>query len=154
VILWQTPVLDRSQADVNHAKELWDIGYNNLTDTQKAEYIAGLKGSLNTSDLLRIENNIQLLSDVLELNLTTYNGNVPDIPNATYYDNLLSNVESIRSAYTIYDNTPATPSEPINEFLKVNSIEQILTDVYKILNSNFHYYTGQKLYSGRRIGLL
>ena len=67
MILWETPVLDRSQADVDYAKELWDIGYNNLTDTQKAEYIAGLKGSLNLSDLYRLQNNIQLLSDVLEL---------------------------------------------------------------------------------------
>ena len=154
MILWETPVLDRSQADVDYAKTLWDIGYSNLTDTQKAEYIAGLKGSLNTSDLLRIENNIQLLSDVLELNLTTYNGNIPGIPNVAYYDNLISNVEAIRSAYTTYDNTPATPSGPINEFSKINNIEQIVTDVYKILNSNFHYYTGQGLYSGRRIGLL
>lgn len=280
MILWETPVLDRSQSDVDHAKQLWDIGYNNLTDTQKAEYIAGLKGSLNLSDLYRLQNNIQLLSDVLELgldfklgnnicpinsfslnspinhylfkkipidvkpnnlytlsfkvkilsgttskiNVAFYNKNIsicserkdltinngfcvgtfmiPDNVLNYYYlliydgtwggtkgnliefsdvqlekggiatsfqnyaadlpeilteekcNEIITDVEIIRNAYTKYDTTPSTPSFPLNDYKKFNDIEQILTDVYKILNSNFHYYTGQKLYSGRRIGLL
>ena len=57
---WEPPVTDRTQADVNYAKELIVIGWNNMTAEQRSEYLAGLKGCLNTSDLSRIENNIQM----------------------------------------------------------------------------------------------
>ena len=57
-----TFVYDRTQADVNRAKELYRIGWKDLTDAQKAEWLSGLKGCLNTADLSRIENNIFAIS--------------------------------------------------------------------------------------------
>ena len=76
---WEPPVTDRTQTDVNYAKELIAIGWNNMTAEQRTEYLAGLKGCINTSDLSRIENNIQILIDVLELDNTSHVGAVPDI---------------------------------------------------------------------------
>ena len=75
--LWQEAVTDRTQTDVDKAVLYNQTGWNSLTDEQKAEWLAGMKGSLNESDLLRIENNIQLLSDVLELSLDTYADGIP-----------------------------------------------------------------------------
>lgn len=48
-----------------------------------------MKGTLNTSDLIRIQNNIQLLSDVLELNLTV--SDVPEIPTVTLFGEIREN---------------------------------------------------------------
>ena len=112
MILWQKAVTDRSQSDADIARSMWERGYFNLatvstcnlgecylpadlSDRERARYDAGLKGSLNKADLLRIENDIQLLSDVLELGLNTYYNNIPAYPNETYYNTLLSNLGTI-----------------------------------------------------------
>lgn len=73
---WVEPVTDRTQEDVDHAKELI-AGWHSLTEGQKAEYLAGLKGCLNSTDLERMENNIQILIDVLELDKESHVGAVP-----------------------------------------------------------------------------
>lgn len=153
-ILWMDPILDRKQSDVDRANELREKGWNNMTADEWADYLAGLKGSLNRSDYLRIENNIKLLSDVLELNLTTYVDAVPKFPTETYYTNLISNVEAIRAAYAIHGDTPATPSAPLTDYEKWNNVEKILADVYECLNANFHYYCGSEIYAGDNTGLL
>ena len=70
MLLWIEAVTDRSQNDVYRVLELLEKGWKNFADSEKREWSAGMKGSLNISDLTRIQNNIQLLSDVLELNLT------------------------------------------------------------------------------------
>lgn len=154
MILWMEAVTDRSQSDVDRVISLRNKGWVNFSDDEKTEWLNGLKGAINTSDLNRIENNIQLLSDVLELSLTTYYGNVPDIPNVTYFDTMISNVESIRSAYCIHEDTPETPTEQINKYTKINDIEKILDDVHSILLNNFNYYAGDEIYAGDETGLL
>lgn len=111
-----------------------------------------MKGSLNTSDLIRIQNNIQLLSDVLELNLTV--SDVPEIPTVTLFDEVRENTGKIRGAYCIHSTTPTVPEEPVNTLEKWNDIEKILSDVYEILLNNFHYYCGTEIYAGESSGLL
>lgn len=152
VILWMDAITDRSLRDVNRVKELLEKGYENFSDEEKEEWSGNMKGSLNYSDLERIQNNIQLLSDVLELDLQV--DFVQELPNEVFFDQLISNVEAIRNAYCTYETTPKTPEVPLNTFSKWNDIEQILLDVYKILLSNFHYYSGRELYAGDTTGLL
>jgi len=155
MILWQKAVTDRSQSDVDIARSMWERGYFNLatvstcnlgecylpadlSDSERARYDAGLKGSLNKADLLRIENDIQLLSDVLELGLTTYYNNIPAYPNETYYNNLLSNVGTILAAYMKYTTTPSTPSAPLNIFTKWNNVDDRLSShTAPIANNTF-----------------
>lgn len=153
-LLWDEAVTDRNQGDVDRAKELRAIAWPDMTVDEQAEYLAGLKGCLNKSDLERIESNIKLISDVLELNLTTYVNAIPEFPTTTYYSNLIGNVSTIRSAYSIHVDTPNTPSVPLTYFQKWNDIEKILDDVHDTLLSNFHYYCGNEIYSGDDTGLL
>ena len=153
-ILWMNPTLDRAQSDVDRANELREKGWDNMTADEWADYLAGLKGALNRRDYLRIENNIKLLSDVLELSLTTYVDAVPEFPTETYYTNLISNVAAIRAAYAIHSDTPTTPSSPLNAYVQWNQIEKILADVKECLDANFHYYTGTEIYAGDSTGLL
>ena len=153
-IIWIDSVTDRKQEDVDRVNELNAIGWDHMTSEQKEEWSNGLKGALNRSDLLRIENNIQILSDVLGLNLMTFANNVPGNPTIGYFSILLENVEKIRGAYGKKSTTPETPEAPINTFEKLNAIEQILKDVYDLLTNNFHYYAGEGLYAGQDTALL
>lgn len=146
-----TPITNRTKNDVDRVKELFDKGWNNFSDEEKEEWISGLKGSANRSDFERIENNVQLLSDVLELDLQTYFGKVPDVIKEDYINTLLYNVDSIRNAYAKYDDTPQTPKKA-NVYTELNDIERILLDIYEILNANFFNYCGE-LYAGEVLGL-
>lgn len=152
VLLWKDAVTDRKQSDVERVKELLEKGWQNFTDEEKEEWSSSMKGALNTSDLERIQNNVQLLSDVLELDLSVED--VPELPDVKFYDQLLINIEEIRSAYCVHQTTPDTPAAPLNTFRKWNDIEHILFDVYKILLNNFHYYCGGEIYAGNETGLL
>ncbi len=151
---WITPVTDRTQTDVEYAQRLLEVGWTNLTSAEQAEYLAGLKGCLNSSDLSRIENNIQILLDVLELDGTSYVDNVPSPPTAGYFKNMESNVATIREAYCVHADTPQVPALPYNTWQAYNAIEQILNDVYEVVSAQFSYYAGNEIYAGDTIGLL
>ena len=49
-----TLITDRAQADVEYAQELNALGWSGMSAEQKAEYLAGLKGSYNATDLNRV----------------------------------------------------------------------------------------------------
>lgn len=151
---WEPPVTDRTQTDVNYAKELIAIGWNNMTAEQRTEYLAGLKGCINTSDLSRIENNIQILIDVLELDKTSHVGVVPEFPTANYFLDMKLNVAAIRAAYCVHADTPEVPELPYNTWQKYNDIEKILTDVYEVVSAQMNYYAGTEIYAGDTVGLL
>lgn len=151
---WMPPVTDRTQADVNYAKELIAIGWNNMTAEQRTEYLVGLKGCINTSDLSRIENNIQILIDVLELDNTSHVGVVPEFPTANYFFDMKLNVAAIRAAYCVHSDTPAVPELPYNTWQKYNDIEKILADVYEVISAQMNYYAGTEIYAGDTVGLL
>lgn len=153
MILWKEPITDRSQEDVERVIYLHNVVIKGTaTDEEIAEYATDLRGALNKSDLERITNNIRLIDEVLQTNLSILD--VPEIPTVSFFMNLLQNVQKIRDAYMTYSSTPETPEQPLNDYKKWNDIEKILQDVYKILNSNFFYYCSGGLYSGGDIGLL
>lgn len=150
--VWKQAVTDRSQSDVDRVLELLEKGWDNFSTGEKTEWLAGMKGALNRSDMERIQNNIQLLSDVLELGLAIKA--VPDHPNETFLSSIITNTEIIRNAYVIHTDTPETPSMPVNTYQKLNDIEKILEDVHGILLNNFHYYCGTEVYAGDETGMI
>lgn len=152
MLIWMQIVTDRSQSDVDRVLELLQKGWDNFNVDEKTEWISGMKGALNRSDMQRIQNNTKLLSDVLELNLTV--ADVPEHQNETFLISVINNTEVIRSAYMIHGDTPQTPSMPVNTYQKMNDIEKILDDVYGILLNNFNYYCGSEIYAGDDTGLL
>lgn len=154
ILLFRNPITDRTQADVKRAKALKEKPWVQMSQDEKNEWMTDLKGCLNYSDLMRIENNIHLISDVLELDLHTYDGNIPDVPNETYWNNLLSNVAVIRESYSNFDKTPKVPVAPINDYRKLNDIEKILEDTYTTLMSNFFYESIDELVMGEDVGLI
>lgn len=153
---WITPVTDRTAEDVERAKYLMEKGYPNLTASEKAEWDAGLKGCLNRSDIDRILNNIELLAEVLELNIPHWASipYTPVIEDFSYY--ILFPVQTIRSSYSVYDDTPPAPSTSTKHptWKTINDIEQILLDVYTIIMSNFYYDSSDQIEMGDEVGLI
>lgn len=78
------------------------------------------------------------------------------LPKAAVFEEIRTNVESIRSANGIHSDTPETPTRPFNTFQKWNDLEKILEDVYEILMDNFSYltYAGGEIFCGEGIGFL
>lgn len=151
---WQEPVTDRTQEDVEHARQVLSLDWADMDDRQREEYLAGLKGCLNREDLGRIENNIQILLDVLEIGAESSVGDVPDIPDTDYFARMHDNVCAIREAYCVHGSTPPVPALPYNTWQKINDIEQILADVYEVVSSQFHYYAGGEIHAGDILGLV
>ena len=151
---WIEPVTDRSAEDVAYAKMLGSMSWKDMTEEQQEEYLSGLKGCMNRSDFERIENNIQILLDVLELDLSSYVDAVPEYLTESYFLNLKSNVTAIRAAFAIHKDTPQVPELPYNTWKKYNDIEKILADVYEVVSAQFYYYSGNEIYAGDETGLL
>lgn len=151
---WITPVTDRTTNDVYRARVLSQLKWEDMSQEQKDEWNTTLKGMLNISDLERIETNIHLLSDVIELNLITKEGNIPLLPTMSYWRNLIDNVAKIRKRGYLYWNTPETPLFPINYFEQINDIEKILRDTYEIILTNLYYESVDEWNMGEDVGLI
>jgi hypothetical protein len=147
-------VYDRTAEDVARVKELRMIGWQNLSDEQKQEWLGGLKGAFNLSDVKRNENNCFVLAQLLNVSLVTYRDNLPKHPDREYFENLRKNVQALRDVGYRFIETPEVPPQPINTYQKVNDLEKILHDVYEVYNSNFTYYAGEGLCAGDDTNLL
>lgn len=150
---WQDPVTDRTQADVDRLKELRDLGYDGMTAAERQEYGSYHKGALNKTDLERVENNVQILLDVLEIDSQSAVGVVPTWPTESYYRQLYNNVSAIRAGYYLHSDTPPVPPLPWTTWQKWNAVERILADVYEVLMAQYDYFAGE-LHVGDDTGLI
>lgn len=139
-------VFDRTLEDLSVAKTLRDkifeIGYDELTDDEKALWNTDLKGCRNASDLNRIGNACNIIASMMYTA-----GLIPDeihmkddwarneIPSVYEIENLLGAIEILRYVAFKYDKTiEAVPNNPINTIEKMNLVERILYEVYNITN--------------------
>lgn len=150
---WITPITDRTQSDVDRVLELnRKLRDNTITDEELTEWKTSLKGSFNLSDMERLTTNLSILDELLGTNLTM--PDIVNIPRENWFRLFLNNLEVVRNSYIVYEKTPAVPTIPINTYKKFNDIEQVMLDIYTIINSRFFYCCGQDFYSGNEIGLL
>lgn len=131
--MWITPITDRTQLDV----------FNKTS-----------KGYLNISDLNRIEENIKTLSIILHIELNTQTWDYETLITKTRMQNILNNIDAIKNAWQI-KGIEDTPSLPINNIDKVNTIEKILLNIYesKRANEKAYIYCGYG-YCGQEIGVI
>ena len=148
-------VYDRTQEDIDHFRRLKSVGWERLTEAEKQEWLAGLKGCLNMQDLKRIENNLSVIAGLLNIEIQTNKNNLPELPDVLYFGRMLNNVETLRKSGFIFAETPQVPEAPLNTWQKVNDVEKILHDVYVIFldNQNDRYYCGET-FAGENTGLL
>ena len=135
-----TLVTDRTEADVSRYSELRDKGWAEMTTAEKAEWVAGMKGAYNASDLNRVASAMSYLSQ----RFASAGYSVPvssptdwangDIPTKGDMDTYLDDLRRIRAALAVMDTTPAAPgSMDYLTWAKANDIEKILADVDDLL---------------------
>lgn len=147
-------VYDRTQADVDRVKVLAKKGFSGMTEAEQTEWLAGMKGALNLSDLSRIVNAMVYIAGWLGVSISTKS--VPSMPKAAFYKSMLSDIAKLRSTTLVHADTPVTPVRPVNTYQKVNDIEHILHDIYSIIAdpNQYCYYSGNEISAGDSIGAL
>lgn len=151
-----TLVTDRTEADVSRHRELTDKGWAEMTTAEKSEWMAGMKGAYNASDLNRVASAMAYLSQ----RFASAGYSVPvssptdwangDIPRKDDLDTYLDDLRRIRAALAVMDTTPSAPgSMDYLTWAKANDIEKILVDVDDALGRLLlsPFYSGE-IYSG------
>lgn len=132
--VWMTPVVNRTQADVDYAlSKLSEWKNNTYGDIEE------LKGCLNVSDINRIENNIQYLSDKLSEyyyfpHAVTKRWTESDLPDITDISRIIGNVEKIIEAFHQHTLAPDVPDSMVN-FEQINSIEKNIALIRVVLTT-------------------
>ena len=149
-------ITDRTQADVERYAELKSKGFHNMTDDEKAEWEAHLKGAYNYIDMNRVESAVEYVANRLTeagyivMPVVKKNWLVTDKPTLEDFNRYMKNVSDIRSALATFETTPEAPStEKKLNYQTANAIEQILTDVDDLISKmvSAYFYSGD-LYSG------
>lgn len=117
---WITPVYDRTQADVDYAKQQLAKKINNV------EY----KGCFNPSDINRIEGNARYLADILISlyyfnNVSTSGWNSESLPYKDHIDRIINNIGEI---WARWDKPQDAEDLPVSLLTheQVNNIEKNL----------------------------
>lgn len=151
-------VTDRTLNDIQRWQYLRDKGYDAMTDAERAEWRAGLKGAYNITDLNRVNNALEYLRNRLVeagylvgiefIPKTDWDGlDVPTTADLTAY---LNAVKVVREAITQKVSTPPVPPDNGGlDYQGANNIEQILIDIDDIIDKmqSMPVYCGE-LYAG------
>ena len=133
---WTQPITDRTILDIDKLQEYDEIGYIYLRQEQQEEWLLGMKGALNASDLNRIESNQQyilnLLSSQYSLSFKT-NWQMTDFVEDSDENRILSNLRTLMQPFD-FDAQMVVPDKPLNYFEKINQIESIILQMYNKYN--------------------
>lgn len=151
-------ITDRTGADVARWRELRNKGYTNMTEAERAEWDAGMKGAYNVADLNRVGEALNYVRDRLAAagyvktsDFVAKTGwTETEIPTAKELTDYLRNVSTIREALAQFRTTPAAPVYSGGlDYQEANAIEKILVDVDELITRTIaaQYYMGD-LYCG------
>lgn len=130
-----TWITDRTKYDVDRVNELHEkANYGTWTTAEQAEWVAGMKGALSSSDFNRIESGIQELASILSISINVKTNWAVDgyLTTSDAY-RWLNNINTLRQKFSVKSSTPNTPGSmsPLSYQL-MNQIEQILFDMEQI----------------------
>lgn len=138
-MILDTLIIDRTQDDVDRANILYAKGFATMTSAEKAEYLSGMKGSYNATDLNRVGEACEYVADRLnalggfDIHVTAKRDwTEEDIPTPSSFDSYLADITAIRAAYAVI--APAVPAD-MEQFTyeEANDIEKILIAVDELL---------------------
>lgn len=162
---WTTPVIDRTETDVDRILSLnYRIvtnGYDSLSVAEKAEWSASTnKGALNVADLQRIDANIVYLHDLLvtqgypcTIDTSNPTWTTEMIPLLSHIDRIRDNVNALLTAYYTYAGSPTIDYSVLIDWDDVNDIEHNIFNINLTIEqmiANFIRYSGT-FYSGEGI---
>jgi hypothetical protein len=127
-------IIDRTKKDVDHAKHLnAKIANRTATAAEKAEWLSGLKGSYNYTDLNRVESAVSDLAGYLGVTLETKtNWTAADEINGNNMSRFVSNLQEIKKRYFAATSIPGNMSGFSYE--SANNIEKMLVEAYENKN--------------------
>lgn len=128
-----TLITDRTQADVERVRKLAAKGFSTMTAAEQAEWLAGMKGAYNASDLNRVGTALNYLAG----RLASICGKsiawtaktdwaVTDIITASRAAEYRRQIQDIRDALAYPAGTPDVPQMARLTYIGANDIERIL----------------------------
>lgn len=151
-------ITDRTATDLARWRDLRNKGYANMTEAERTEWDAGMKGAYNASDLNRVGAALNYLRDRLaeasymssvEFAAKT-DWSVADVPTPKAIADYLRYVSLIREALAQFATTPPAPEYTGGlDYQEANDIEKILVDVDRLITNMLaaRCFCGE-LYSG------
>lgn len=145
-------ITDRTQADVDRVVTLRKKWMNGtITAEEKNEYLTGMKGAYNATDLNRVGAAMEYIAgklfdagygDDLKVKQDWKMSDVPSETNLRYY---LDALNSLRAWFVTKTTTPDTPPDIDRlTYIEANNIEQILMDLDFLIIQMIQSY----IYSG------
>ena len=130
---WIDPVCDRTQYDVEHGLA---------------------KGRLNYSDLNRIEGNMEHVLDMLGVSYTPKDWSERPIPHRNDFERILGGLQKLKDGISTL-TLPSLPVHPINQYEKINRIEEIQRIAYDyLLKAELPFIRSGEAYAGETIGVI
>lgn len=128
-----TLITNRTHSDVERVRELAAKGFAAMTAAEQAEWLAGMKGAYNASDLNRVGTALNYLAG----RLASICGKsiawtaktdwaVTDIPAASQTETYRRQIQDIRDALAYPAGTPDAPQLGRLTYTDANNIERIL----------------------------
>ena len=128
-----TLITDRTQADADRVNELAAKGFKAMTADERAEWLAGMKGSYNAADLNRVGTALNYLAGRLgpicgkSITWTAKTDwAVTDIATASQAETYRQQIQDIRDALAYPAGTPDAPQMKRLTYAGANDIERIL----------------------------
>lgn len=128
-----TLITDRTEADVERARGLAAKGFSAMTTDERAEWLTGMKGAYNASDLNRVGTALNYLVARLDTicgRSITWTAKtdwaVTDIATASQAAEYRQQVQDIRDALAYPAGTPDAPELNRLTYTGANDIERIL----------------------------
>lgn len=135
-------ITDRTQSDVSYVARLAAKGWSGMTENERSQWLMGLKGAYNATDLNRVGNAVTYVAGRLEeagyapdidpkIDWT-----VSDIPTESQMETYLDNVRALRNAFTVPDSVPAVPADMEGlTYQEANDIERIILAIDALITN-------------------
>ena len=149
-------ITDRTQADVSYVARLAAKGWAGMTEDERSQWLTGLKGAYNATDLNRVGNAVTYVAGRLEeagyapdidpkIDWT-----VSDIPTESQMETYLDNVRALRNAFTVPDSVPPVPADMEGlTYQEANDIERIILAIDALITNIINaYFYSNEVYSG------
>ena len=131
--MWQTPVYDRTAADV----------------------AAGAEKCYITAELLnRIEGNTAHMAQLLGVEIDTRTWTSLGLLTRAHMQRILDNLATVRAAYYTLPGTPNIPTAPSTLYSALNDMEQVLWSLHELWQRNSVKRYAGEICAGQEIGVI
>ena len=149
-------ITDRTQSDVSYVARLAAKGWAGMTEDERSQWLIGLKGAYNATDLNRVGNAVTYVAGRLEEAgyapdvSPKIDWTIPDIPTKSQMETYLANVQALRNAFTVPDSVPQVPADMEGlTYQEANDIERIILAIDALITNIINaYFYSNEVYSG------